>query len=315
MTASTHVTELCQKVFGTVPDAVLRPGGVSRQTILLQVGAARYALAKRSSPARAALEAGALRYLSGTGHTPSLVHHEGCFVIQTYVEGKRLSAVLDRAAPDEVDHWITSAAQSLATLQEAAAQSPLRAQLPHIGARDGWAADLAQVPARLAQRLGIDLDFDVAQATRRLAVPRPQPVKWDARPGNAIVTPDGRVVWFDWEHCGLRRATDDLAWFLADEWCPHRPDLEPALIARFAAADPEAFTTMALLHAFVRVDLILSRRAGGPWWDRETCLAQDKIGVTANELARQLAKIKAWGARSKSAYGLNQFCDAIAERI
>lgn len=307
-----ELEDICARVFGRQPDEVMRPGGASRRTILVRIGSAQYAIAKRSSSSRAALEASALKHLSGTGHAPALVHCEGRFVIQTAVAGERLSEKLDRATPSEARDWTQKAARSLALLQDTAAHSPLVAQLPRIGARDGWETDLATVPLRLAERLELPLpDYDLAEVESMLAVTSFQPVKWDARPGNALCTPDGRVVWIDWEHCGLRRATDDLAWLLADEWCPQHPDLEPLLVSQFAASSPEHFSTMAILHAFIRVDLILSRLGNGLWWDRGTCLAQDKIGVTESELRLQLMKIQRWSAALGSAAGLSKLADSI----
>ncbi|WP_121628986.1 aminoglycoside phosphotransferase family protein [Tropicibacter alexandrii] len=307
-----QLKEICERVFGRLPDEVLHPGGASRRTVLVRIGSARYAIARRSSPSRAALEASALRHLSGTGRTPALVHCEGRYVIQTAVAGERLSTVLDRVDRDEAASWITRAARSLAHLQQVAAQSPLMAHLPVIGARDGWAADLAAAPLRLAERLDLPAPrYDRDAAERMLTVPTVQPVKWDARPGNALCTPQGQVVWIDWEHCGLRRATDDLAWLLADEWCPQHLDLEATLVGQFTGGTPEHFGTMALLHAVIRVDLIVSHLGAGPWWDRRHCLDLDKVGVTPRELSLQLMKISRWSATLDWANGLFELADGI----
>lgn len=48
-----------------------------------------------------------------------------------------------------------------------------------------------------------------AQIFDLLTLLKPRFVKWDARPGNAMVNEEGQVHWFDWEHCCARNRLRD----------------------------------------------------------------------------------------------------------
>ena len=47
-------------------------------------------------------------------------------------------------------------------------------------------------------------ELDEPSLIALLRVKTPAFIKWDARPGNAIVNKNGTITWFDWEHCGCR---------------------------------------------------------------------------------------------------------------
>jgi len=308
------VVKICQQFFGRAPDAMHAPGGATRRTRIVEIGSDTFAVSKRASQGRAALEAKALKTLAQTGLTPELVACEGEVVVQSFVEGTRLSAVLD-AAPNPQDVMV-QAAQSLRRLQTVAMDSGLQRHLPKIGRRAGWLSDLTRVPEGLARRLSLPppvLDCDRLEA--RLSVHRWTAVKWDARPGNALCTPDGRIVWFDWEHCGLRTATDDLAWLLADEWCPSGPETETLCSALFDPEDQARFLPMAAMHACLRLNLIARYKAEGDWWARSRCLAEDRVGITATEAARQVAKLRRWAGADPDLSGLKDFADVVQERL
>mgnify|MGYP001145942668 CR=1 FL=1 len=45
-------------------------------------------------------------------------------------------------------------------------------------------------------------------------------LKWDCRAGNAAISDDGNLCWFDFEYCGMRHGAEDFAWLIGDESWP-----------------------------------------------------------------------------------------------
>ena len=225
-----------------------------------------------------------------------------CSRAKIAVVGQRLTAALHNAGPARQAALLTSAGQSLLAIRRAAEKAGLLRIVPQIGLRAGWLDDLMTLPGRIATNHGLsvpDLDHN---ALRDLISPqRPAFVKWDARPGNAMLRPDGTLCWFDWEHCGQRSPFDDAAWLLADEWSPDCPDAEAEILAALAQAGgiaakeaTDRFHAMAVLHSFVRLSLILSRKADKAWWSYENCLKYDKIGVTHLHFSRVCLRGARW---------------------
>ena len=136
-----------------------------------------------------------------------------------------------------------------------------------------------------------------------LQVLRPQFIKWDARPGNAIARDDGEVAWIDWEHCGCRNRLDDMVWLLGDEYIPDWPDTEeklieahlPAFANGLTASDARAYLfAFGTFHLCVRLDLIISKKKDEPWWDGDYCLDRDKVGVTLQSALGTCQRAARW---------------------
>ena len=315
--------QICHAAFGRLPDAIAKPGGDSRKTVIIRIGARPFAVSNRGSEGRAGLEALILRNLVGTGLVPRLVFAKGTYVVQEYIAGKRLSVVLDEATPNEARTLLAQAARGLAVLQEAAVRKGIVGQVPKIGDHQGWLEDLMDMPSHLAKRFHLEVPaLDRKAILRHIQVDRFQFVKWDARPGNAIVTEQGKIVWIDWEHCGRRQAPDDLVWLLADEWAPDIADIETELLSLFLgphsvqeASAEVGFTIMATLHSFIRLDLILSRKGDGPWWDHDTCRAADHIGVTKMHAQRVLSKAARWASSNQTMSVLTPLLQQLSERV
>ena len=153
----------------------------------------------------------------------------------------------------------------------------------------------------------------------------PRFVKWDARPGNAIIRADGRMAWIDWEDCGARNRLDDMAWLLGDEFVPDLPiEVEERLLAahvpHFADDMPladavEYLSAYGTLHMCVRLGMILNERGGGPWWDQELCLATDQVGVTLEHARRLCRRAARWSARSAIVRALSPWFDEVEKRL
>lgn len=306
-----QIVGICQRFMDAAPTAIEYPGGRGRRSAVAVIGDRRVVVSLRASVGRARLEASVLSRLQDTGLVPHLIGRKDTLVVQAYVPGSRLSQVLDSATPTDASEFLKSASTSLVDLQNAASDAGLQDIAPEIGARPGWTKDLLGVPAHLARIMGLpmpQLDFDTLAAL--LTPATPVFVKWDARPGNAIVGADGRLCWFDWEHCGLRAESDDLAWLLADEWSPSSLDAERHA-AGLTGDGAERLFTMEILHSCVRMSLILARKGDGPWWSHQACLEQDRVGVTEAHLRRLATRMQRWLPFAPCLFDLRRLAETI----
>lgn len=290
-----------EKLFHLPVEIVARPGGSGRKTVIYRIGNDLRAVSLRRSAPRAALEARVLERLGPTGLSPRLILCDEELVVQEYVTGRRLSEHLETG---DGNLLLGKAARSLLAAQKVASQGGLIGQVPKIGIRPGWEDDLAAAPTRLAQTLGLaEPSYDFGDLLK-LEPGQPRTfVKWDARPGNAILRENGDVCWIDWEHAGARRAVDDLVWLFADEWAPDAPDaLNQALgpLSREKAGEREKttviFAAAAVAHSAMRLSLIVHRKGSGPWWDRAACLKHDRVGVTAAHVKLVAGRAAGWAA-------------------
>ena len=198
---------------------------------------------------------------------PKVLAFDGTWMIQEDLGVRRLSQVLFTASSAEGKTWLTAALASLAQIHRTGREAGLAQRVPPIGAKTQWLLKLVDTPRRLGEHLGLPApSLPETELLDRLRFRGSQFIKWDARPGNAIALDDGRVAWFDWEHCGCRNGPEDVAWLLGDEYVPDWPDVEDQLLKRnlplyAGETDPdEARTYLAIfgtLHMCVRLALIL----------------------------------------------------------
>lgn len=296
------IEAICQQVWQRSPDAVSFPGGEGRKTALVHFESGSFAVSKRSSMGRAQLEREALIRLSDTGAVPDLLYGKGDVVVQQAINGQRLSEALELADRTGRDRMLIKAGQSLFRLRRQARDTGLENMAPDIGIRSGWAEDMANVPLRLAEMTNVALEGYDPQAVAEIVRPRYRGfVKWDARPGNALVTDKGGVIWFDWEHCGVGSVEDDLVWLLADEWCPISAVAEETLLQdleRETGSDlAQRFHYKAVMHSVIRLSLILDRKGDGPWWSVRESLQNDRIGVSLAHVTRVAKRASVWAGK------------------
>lgn len=289
-----ELSQFCVKTWGSRPGNVEMPGGAGRKTVIVTYGDDAFVVSKRKSEGRAQLEAAALAVLAPTGLAPKLVHRDGDWIVQEKVDGERLTYLLEIGTQDERERLLTNAAIGLITLQETGTRLGLPRIAPKIGARDRWAEDFADTPLRLAERLGLPIaDYSAGTVVPFLKCDEPVFVKWDARPGNALVRPDGGIIWFDWEHCGCRAPEDDLVWLFADEWSPICAPAVKAALTHLAATSgvslrdlTERFWHKAVMHSIYRLMLIVDRKGDGGWWSAARAMDKDRVGVTLAHVRR-----------------------------
>lgn len=318
-----EIEDLCRRLLGAPPDRIETPGGEARKTVVAVIDDRRFVISKRASPARARLEAEALRHLEATGAVPKLIGVEGCWVLQEHVSGIRLTEALQQSDAIQAADLLDQAVVSLVALKEEAARSGLDRIVPRIGVRPGWTSDLVDMPSRLANQLGLpapQLDRDAFLAA--LDVPRPCFVKWDARPGNFLVRTDGSLCAFDWEHCGLRSALDDSVWLICDEWSPDIPACERRMLRTVAKREgrdlnrlARDFAVRAVLHTCVRLSLVFDRKKTGPWWNPAACLEYDRVGVTPTHVQRLCQRGARQASQIEDSGDLSAFLNEIATRV
>jgi len=286
------------------------PGGKSRESyrLVLEDGSTVIAT-RRDTIDRARCEVKTLQALNrhDVAVPRLLASNYSHILIQEDFGGIRLSEALRDADMQRGERLLDNALDALALIHHAATAEQLEAHVETLGSEDSWIQGLLERPAVLGKYLKQPApELNVAALTNSLRIVEPHFIKWDARPGNALVRDQDEVVWIDWEHAGKRNRLDDVAWVLGDEYIPDWPELEDRLLARYvprfagSMSESKAFDYLMAygsFHMVVRLGLIL-KYMDGAWWDLDHCLAEDKVGVTL-ECAQRLCRRGArWSARN-----------------
>lgn len=303
------------------------PGGKSRESYRLVLHDGNTVIAtRRDTIERARLEVKTLQALNrhNVAVPRLLANNHTHILIQEDVGGVRLSEALFDADMERGERLLDNALDTLAAIQQAASAEHLEMHVEALGDEDTWIQGLLQRPEVLGKYLKQTApELDVTALVKHLRIVESHFVKWDARPGNALVRNDDSVVWIDWEHAGKRNRLDDMAWVLGDEYIPDWPELEDRLLARyiprFAGSMSESVATDYLMaygsfHMVVRLGLIL-KYMDGQWWDLERCLAEDKVGVTLECAQRLCQRGARWSARNPLTAPLSKWFLDIEPRI
>lgn len=288
-----EIEKLTRKVFGVPPDRVAFPGGESRSAFFVKISGVVYVIARRENLNDAAIEAIVLKTLSGTESIPKLIARQQHWIVQEFIDGPRLPIALDDSNESVCLDLAEEALTSLYQLHQAAKSEGLQHRVPRIGIRPGWQEARIGEPISISKSYDLNMpniNFEGIQST--LNVGFHDFIKWDSRPGNAILSNEN-VKWFDWEDCGRRCAVDDLVCFAQDEWLslPNKSQLElvEKWIGHFSGSlsEDEAwiyFLAASIVHLSFRLSLIVNhKKERNGWWDREKCLQGDKVGVTKKE--------------------------------
>lgn len=318
-------TQACLRLIGVEPSRIEYPGGTSRCSVRAVAGGKSFIVTRRKLATRAALEAGVMRELrTGGAPVPEVLAFDGEWLIQQDLGLRRLSLALGSAADlRTAGHHAAQAATGLLLCQLAAQKVALEKRVAPIGIKPEWLTSLLAAPARVAVQLGLpDPDIGAVMTHEQITPRHLSFVKWDARPGNAIVVSDeggdNGAAWIDWEHCGARDALDDLAWLLCDEYMPDDAALEVALLKRFlplfarqSQRAPEDallyLSRFGTLHTCMRLHLVLKHKGDGAWWSAEACERTDRVGVTAQAARRLCARGARWCARWPGGERMSRF--------
>jgi hypothetical protein len=305
---------------------VEQPGGRLRRSVRLFLEDRSVIVTKRRAPARARLEAEVLQVLADQGApVPGLLGFDGVWLIQEDLGSSRLSQALAAMHEAEAEGLLENAIAGLAAAQQAGRERGLDRQVVAIGKNADWIATLATIHRRIGEQLQLSAPaLPTDRLVAQLRPQRPAFIKWDARPANAAIRADGAVAWFDWEHCGCRHPLDDVVWLLCDEYTPDLPKAEEQLIGRIlpwflnGSAQDVAYDylmTFGALHGAMRLSLILTEKADGPWWDPARCLDLDSVGVTLEMALRLCRRSARWAARGSLTPELGNWFEEVAERL
>ncbi|NRB20266.1 MAG: phosphotransferase [Rhodobacteraceae bacterium] len=316
-----EITEFCERHWHIAPDEITYPGGEGRKTVLVKIRGRSFALSKRRSDGRAELEALVLDRLGPSKLVPPLVVRDKDFVVQGVIEGERLTQSLESASKESRKRQLIQAGKTLLELQNSGEKAGLLSVVPQIGQRAGWMEDFVRTPTRLADFISLELSgFDEMSVLAVIKRRVPAFVKWDARPGNAMTTEDGQIVWFDWEHCGCGSVEDDLVWLLADEWTPICQEAEQKLLSLAARSKNlsvdeliHRFRMKAVLHSLIRLLLILERKGDGPWWSVQSSMKYDRVGVSLPHVNRVCRRAMGWIEETPELHGLAPLIRAIGD--
>ena len=154
---------------------------------------------------------------------------------------------------------------------------------------------------------GIPDNFDY-QSLAEFVVAQPRNfVKWNTRPGYAVVCNDGFLRWHGFELSGVRHGAEDLAWFIGDETWPLNPQQMIEVVSDTFDSDCgntlddylEYLSVYTTLHCVQRLKSILREVQNNGWRDLQNARRKDQPGVDPN-FALQLCKVGAFFAdRSK----------------
>ncbi len=316
----------CTRLLGENIAAMEFPGGRSRDSFRLVLeNSGPVFVSIRRTRERAAAECKALKALAPRGApVPQLIaSDERRLLVQEEIHGERLSQALHRQDESTVEALLDSALTGLSDCQRLGSEAGLDGQVKKLGKSLEWLVGLLDRPAVIGNYLGVPPSRPQLGALEELlAARKPRFIKWDSRPGNAMATDDGKVCWFDWEHCGARNRLDDMAWLLADEYVPDYPAVEERLIEKHIGnfADDlsvdeakQYLSAYGVFHLAVRLGLICKYKRRGDWWDHDYCLERDKIGVTREHMRRICGRGERWAKRNPYTEPLSSWYAAMAD--
>lgn len=323
-----NIAELCGRLLGEQVKSMQYPGGRSRRSFRLLLKEKESVIVSiRSERYRARTECKVLTELSSRGApVPKLLANDGRkLLIQEEIVGVRLAESMSEQNEARVEAVLDAALTSLAHTHRAGSEAGFDTRLAKLGGNFDWLVGLLDRPAVIGNVLDVPAPTpNLTQLESLLAVRSPRFIKWDSRPGNAMVNNDGTVFWFDWEHCGTRNRLDDMAWLLADEYVPDYPAAEERLIDKhihFFADDlsideaKDYLSAYGVFHMCVRLGLICKYKMQGDWWNQDYCMSRDKIGITWECMRRICRRGERWAKRNPHTEPLARWFSAICHRF
>lgn len=290
-----QVVELAERQFGRPVQKITAPGGRGRASARVHFSDMTAIATYRPDARNRDREIALLQRFEGLDvPAPRILGRQGDVVFQQDLGNMRLSRALGEADDARARELAASGLTSLWKLKQAAEDIGLLDELPAIASSKDWALKYMAAPLHLSKMLHIDPpELSTARVLASLMAKPTAFVKWDARPGNAMVLPDGSISWFDWEHYGRRGGYEDIPFLFGDEFWTLDAD---ASLDAFRATAPDAMLEfepvlirMSALQAVQRLSLISERHNEKGWLEATIALGQDRVG-TAPELVRRLAR-------------------------
>jgi thiamine kinase-like enzyme len=271
----------------------------------------KFILTFRHNLAHAKLEAEVLKRISREkGPVPNLLNSSGHWLVQEYITGNRLSSSLNTKNKNLYSDYIYNGISSLIHLQEIAKKIHLGTSAWPICSKTAWKELEVSSLSSISNLTRLPLPrIDKNKIIDLLTINPSSFIKWDARPGNAIVGHKQRIFWIDWEHSGLRAGIDDLIWFLTDEWVSLKPQVELEIISEFINYFNDEEVSVSLeryLWVFGTthmcgklLKIIEHQKKINKWQERSFCLTFELMGVTLQESQNLATKAARWAGQDK----------------
>ena len=326
---TSDLIKACESLLNTRVLDLEFPGGRSRKSCRMKLEDGRSVIATvRSRSSRAATESKVLKTIAAKCQcVPHLLaSDEHRLLLQEDLPGKRLSTELYTADDLLLESLLDQALTSLNTIQTTGSDYGLDECSRKIGRTRKWLTAFIDRPAVIGAYLKIPAPRpDLKKLHNMLAVRKKNRfIKWDARPGNAVVGSNKQVRWFDWEHSGSRNRLDDVAWLLGDEFVPDNANIESRLIEKHLSEFSDGLSmdqvreylyAFGVFHSLVRLGLMLQHKKGGDWWDIEKCISGDKVGVTRECAKRVCLRSARWAINTPATAPLAPWLMEIPEMI
>ncbi|WGH79555.1 protein kinase family protein [Jannaschia ovalis] len=309
-------------ITGQAVAEVTAPGGKGRDSVRVRLEDGRSVIATlRSSAGRASVEALLLGVLSAEGApVPKPLGFKHGLLLQQDLGQARVSRAMHAAPDAETRARLARAAMdALKACRAAIARRPkVLGSLPAVGTLPGWTEEFVSRSFFLSGDLGIAPPAMDAEAVEQaITVPPEGFTRWDARLANAALTPEGRVVWFDWDMFGRRGGVEDLGWLLADDWwMPDAAASDALLEAALPDPAPRLLARrMALLIAADRLHRIRRRVQKRGWAAAEDALRLDRMGNVPEVVERTAARMAEMAAADPLLGGLSDWFAAAGAAI
>lgn len=293
------------------PGLMRRDGDGNKVILVTAETEKKFILTYRHNLAHAELEAEVLKRLSEKkGPVPNLINRSGNWLVQEYIFGNRLSETLNIKNNRSHTNLIHNAISSLIYIQEIAEKIRLGPSVRPICTTRKWREERISSLDSISSWSETTLPkIDKNKIIDAIKINPISFVKWDSRPGNAIITNEQKLFWFDWEHCGRRAGIDDLIWFLTDEWIELDPQYEHEIIKYFIRCFKEREVSVSLeryLWIFGTIQMcgkllkiIEYQKKYSKWMDRSYCLSFDLMGVNLVEADKLVTKAARWAGQDK----------------
>lgn len=319
-------SHICEQLLGQKVVSMSFPGGTHRSSFRLALDDGRSVIAsRRFDVGRSFYESLVMRRLEKhQAPIPKHYAYNGLVMIQEELPGVRLSDALKDCSEEQYINRMGQALSSLLEIHRIAERERLTEAVPVIGSEPDWLISLIDRTALLGNYMGISSpDIPVRKIYGCLILLKPGFIKWDARPGNAMLGDDGKVKWFDWEHCCARNPMDDMAWLLCDDAVPNYPEAESQLIDTYLSgfADgrnlDDARTYLEVFgvhHACARLCRILNEKGADSWitYENRVSVPLGSQLRIAQELCKRASR---WAGKNAMTTPLEDWFLQIARRL
>ena len=303
-----HAALAAEAFFGKPIEKITAPGGRERASVRIHFQDRQIIASWRADPKRRLREIRILEYLSqAEADVPTLLGVHDGWTFQSDVGSRRLTSALLRRSGAHRDDLAVAAIESLVRIKQTIQKDFLR-DTPSIATSPAWALRFASGPRHLGHALDAPAPEIDENALAHSILDLPvEFVKWDARPGNAAVSDDGRIIWFDWEDYGRRIGMEDTAFLVADEFWPFTADKSVELLEQTGVLKQQnrsVFFRFAALQAIQRCLLIIDQQQKFGWYDAERARRYDRIGVSQELLANCMKNAEFFAAQDQSTQSL-----------